>query len=601
MTLSAGPAAAQAVPPELLAYPNLVILNGKVLTVDAQFTVAEAVAMRDGRILAVGSNAEIKRLVGPQTRIVDAGGRSVVPGFVDSDGDNAFAGGDLYKDTMVNGVVGTRVRDDSVAAMLKQVSALVAKAEPGSPVWVRMADEWIGELSKLTARDLDLIAPNNPLSLALSSSEGVVNTLMLNRAFDAGLPRSHIGVVKNAAGQPTGQLFGAAIGMVGWNLRDWPELTDAMYESQLKINGSFLRGGVTTVTGHASGYTVTIMNQLFHQGRLNLRIRPDLDFARQNPLAAQFMRRTPNLVNFALGDGMLRVVGAAVGPVDGASDDGGILTHQPKVRIPAGAGGSRVGTNKWVGSSFTGRQWSDLKLDEKMQTEAGTLFLMRKHGWNIGGNHNMGSQAGAIVLQTLADAEKQPDIKVKTMLGRNALDHNLIWDETSMTLAREMIDKVAFGLNAELWNPRVVRGVEMLAAQYGDGLHTAQPVRDLLKEGIRVHFEGGDPDEPPMWRAQRFITRVARYATRSERGGQAAANVVWGQQHAVTRQEALRMMTIAAAAFINEENMLGSIEKGKYADVVILSGDYMTQPENEIERLEPVMTIVGGQVVYETK
>ncbi|MBM3819759.1 MAG: amidohydrolase family protein [Acidimicrobiia bacterium] len=601
MILSAGPVAAQAVPPELLAYPNLVILNGKVLTVDAQFTVAEAVAMRDGRILAVGSNADIKRLVGPQTRVVDAAGRSVVPGFVDSDGDNAFAGGDLYKDTMVNGKIGTRVRDDSVAAMLKQVSALVAQAEPGSPVWVRMADEWIGELSKLTARDLDLIAPTNPLSLALSSSEGVVNTLMLNRAFDAGLPRGHIGVVKNSAGQPTGQLFGAAIGMVGWNLRDWPELSDAIYESQLKINASFLRGGVTTVTGHASGYTVTIMNQLYHQGRLNLRIRPDLDFARQNPLAAQFMRRTPNMINFELGDGMIRVVGAAVGPVDGASDDGGILTHQPKVRIPAGAGGSRVGTNKWTGSSFTGRQWSDLKLDERMQTEAGTLFLMRKHGWNIGGNHNMGSQAGAIVLQTLADAEKQPDIKVKTMLGRNALDHNLIWDETSMTLAREMSDTVAFGLNAELWNPRVVRGVEMLAAQYGDGLHTSQPVRDLLKEGIRVHFEGGDPDEPPMWRAQRFITRVARYATRSERGGQAAANVVWGQQHAVTRQEALRMMTIAAAAFINEEKMLGSIEKGKYADVVILSGDYMTQPENEIERLEPVMTIVGGQVVYEMK
>jgi predicted amidohydrolase YtcJ len=597
----AGPAAAQIqpVPPELLAYPNLVILNGKVLTVDAQFTVAEAVAMRDGRILAVGTNADIKRLVGPQTRVVDAAGRSVVPGFVDSDGDNAFAGGDLYKDTMVNGVVGVKVRDDSVAAMLKQVTALVAKADAGSPVWVRMADEWIGELSKLTARDLDVIAPKNPLSLALSSSEGVVNTLMLDRAFAAGLPRDHIGVVKNAAGQPTGQLFGAAIGMVGWNLRDWPELTDAIYESQLKINGAFLRAGVTTVTGHASGYTVTIMNQLYHQGRLNLRIRPDLDFARQNPLAAQFMRRTPNLIDFELGDGMIRVVGAAVGPVDGASDDGGILTHLPKERIPAGAGGSQFGTNKWTGSSFTGRQWSDLTPEEKMQTEAGTLFLMRKHGWNIGGNHNMGSQAGAIVLQTLADAEKQPNIKVKTMLGRNALDHNLIWDELSLNLAREMTDTVAFGLNAELWNPRVVRGVEMLNAQYGDRLHTVQPVRELLKQGIRVHFEGGDPDEPPMWRAQRFITRVARYATRSERGGPAAASVVWGQQHAVTRQEALRMMTSAAAAFINEEKMLGSIEKGKYADVVILSGDYMTQPENEIERLEPVMTIVGGQVVFD--
>src|SRR6185312_11180406 len=140
-----------------------------------------------------------------------------------------------------------------------QVAAHVAKAAPGSPVWVRMADEWISELSKLTAKDLDAIAPNNPLSLSLSSSEGVANNLMLNRAFGAGLPRNHVGVVKDASGQPTGQLFGAAIGMVGWNLRDWPEITDATFEEQLKINARFLRGGVTTVTGHASGYTVTIM------------------------------------------------------------------------------------------------------------------------------------------------------------------------------------------------------------------------------------------------------------------------------------------------------------------------------------------------------
>ncbi len=601
LILAGGPAAAQnqAVPPELLAYPNLVIINGKVLTVDPQFTVAEAVAMRDGRILAVGTNDQIKRLVGPTTRVVDAGGRSVVPGFIDSDGDNAFAGGDLYKDTMVNGKIGTKVRDDSVAAMLRQVTALVRQAAPGSPVWVRMADEWTAELSKLTAKDLDVIAPNNPLSLALSSSEGVVNTLMLNRAFTAGLPRDHYGVVKDAAGRPTGQLFGAAIGMVGWNLRDWPELTDATFNDQLRINNLFLQAGVTTVTGHASGYTVTIMSQLQHQGRLNLRIRPDLDFARQNPLAVQFLRRTPNLVDFQLGDGMLRVVGAAVGPVDGASDDGGILTHQPKAKINAGVGGSPTGVNKWTGSSFTGKNWADLSPAEQAQTEAGTLFLMRKHGWNIGGNHNMGSQAGAIVLETLSNAEKQPDIKVKTMLGRNALDHNLIWDEKSISLAMEMGDKVTYGLNSELWSPRVVRGEEMLPSQYGDGLNTAQPVRDLLKAGVRVHFEGGKPDEPPMWRAQRFITRVARQATRSERGAAASGNLVWGAQHAVSRKEALQLLTIEAAFFINEEKMLGSIEKGKYADVVVMNGDYMTVPENEIEKLEPVMTIVGGKVVFD--
>ncbi|MGH9386587.1 MAG: amidohydrolase [Vicinamibacterales bacterium] len=596
-----------AVPAELLAYPTLVLYNGKILTVDAQFTIAEAVAVRDGRVLAVGSSADIRRLIGPATRAIDLAGKSVVPGFIDSDGDNAFAGGDLYKDTMVNGKVGVKVRGDSVAEMLRQVSTLVREASPGSPVFVRMADEWIAELSKLKATDLDALAPANPLMLSLSSSEGIVNTQMLNNAFVAGLPRDHIGVIKDASGKPTGQLFGAAIGMAGWNLRDWPELTEQIFKDQIDLNQKVLRGGVTTVTGHASGYTVTIMNQLYHQGRLDLRIRPDLDFARQNPLADQFLRRTPNLVNFSLGDGVLRIVGAAVGPVDGASDDGGILTNEPKLRVHETVAGSPFGTNKWTGTSFTGRHWGDLTEAERQQTEAGTLGLLRKHGWNIGGNHNMGSQAMTIVLQTLADAQTQPGIKVHTMLGRNALDHNVIWDKQSIALAKQLGDSVAYGLNSEIWSPRVVRGDEMLFAQYGERLATIQPVKDLVANGLNVHFEGGKPDEPPLWRVERFVTRMARYATRSERarragtGAEAAATRarVWGPDQAVDRRQALRMVTINPARFISEEKMLGSIEKGKYADLVVLSGDYLAVPDDAIDELEPVMTIVGGKIVFE--
>ena len=589
-------------PPELLAYPTLILFNGKVLTVDEQFTVAEAVAVRDGRILSVGTNADIKRLAGPDTRLVDLAGRSLVPGFIDSDGDNAFAGGDLYKDTMVNGKVGTKVRGESVTEMLKMVSALAAQADPGSPVFVRMADEWIAELSKLTARQLDPVAPNNPLMLSLSSSEGIVNTAMLEKAFTAGLPRNHIGIVKDAQGNPTGQLFGAALGMVGWNLRDWPELTETVYKDQEKLNDSFLEAGVTTVTGHASGYTVSIMSQLFHEGRLKLRIRPDLDFVRQNPLADQFLRRTPNLVNFALGDGMVRVVGAAVGPVDGASDDGGILTNQPKLRVHPVVKGSPTGTNKWTGTSFTGDHWADLTPEQKLQTEAGTLLLLRKHGWNIGGNHNMGSQAATIVLEILAMAEKQPDIKVKRMLGRNALDHNVVWDSKSIAAAKQLGDSVAYGLNSEIWSPRIVRGEEMLFSQYGERLGSMQPVKDLVAAGLNVHFEGGKPDEPPLWRVERFVTRVSRYATRSERARRAenaAQERTWGKDQAVDRKQALRMVTISAAKFIGEEKMLGSIEKGKYADLVVLSGDYAAVADDKIDELQPVMTIVGGKVVFE--
>ncbi len=584
----------------LVQYPSLVLFNGKVITVDAQFTVAEAVAIRDGRILAVGKTAEIKRLVGPATRVIDLQGRTVVPGFIDSDADNAFAGGDLYKDTMVNGKVGARVSGASVAEMLAKVRALVAQAQPGTPVFVRMADEWINDLAKLTIADADKLAPANPLMLSFSSSEGLVNSLMLERAFAAGLPRDHLGIVRDKSGRPTGQLFGAALGMVGWNLRDWPELTEEIFAEQERINDRFLRVGVTTVTGHASGYTVTIMSQLYRQGRLKIRVRPDLDFARQNPLADQFVRRTPNLVDFGLGDGLIRIVAAAVGPVDGASDDGGILTNEPKLREHPEVGGGLYGRNKWTGSTFTGRHWADLNEAERRQTEAGTLLLLRKYGWNIGGNHNMGSQATTIVLETLLAAERQPDLKVKHLAGRHALDHNLIWDAKSIALAKQLGDKLAYGLNSEIWDPRVVRGEDMLMAQYGERtIARMQPVKDLVAAGLNVHFEGGSPNEPPLWRIERFVTRTAGYLPRSERQATGRTVRTWAPDQAIDRRQALVMVTRAAAKFISEDHMLGSIEPGKYADLVVLDGDYLAVPDDQIDELEPMMTIVGGRIVYE--
>jgi predicted amidohydrolase YtcJ len=591
------PARAQ-VPPELIAYPDLILINGKIVTVDPDFTVAEAVAARDGRFLAIGTTDDIKKLAGPNTKVVDLAGKSVLPGLLATDGDNSFAGGDLYKDTMVNGKVGTKIQGASVGEMLEQARALIKQAAPGSPVFLRMADEFVNDFSKLTVTDADALAPNNPLMLAFSSSEGLVNTAMLERAFAAGLPRDHIGIVRDAAGKPTGQLYSTALGMVGWNLRDWPELTEEVFKQQEDINESMLRDGVTTVTGHASGYTVTIISQMFHDGRLKVRFRPTLDFARQNPLAAQFLRRTPTLVNFGLGDGMVKIAGAALGPVDGASDDGGILTHKPKLREHPEVGGGPFGRNKWTGSSFTGKQWGDLTPEERAQTEAGTLFLMRKHGWNISGNHNMGSQATAVVLETLAAAEQQPDIKVHKMLRRNSLDHNLIWDEVSIGLAKQLGDKMAFGLTAEVFSPRLVRGEDMLMSQYGEqGMNTMQPVKDLIAAGISVHSEGV---EMPLYRLERWVTRTSGFRTRSERrSGASRTQRVIAPDQALDRKEALKMLTIYTAQFMSEEDMLGSIEKGKYADMVVLDGDFMTVPDDKIDELEPVMTIVGGEIVFD--
>jgi predicted amidohydrolase YtcJ len=128
-------------------------------------------------------------------------------------------------------------------------------------------------------------------------------------------------------------------------------------------------------------------------------------------------------------------------------------------------------------------------------------------------------------------------------------------------------------------------------------------VKDLLAAGLNVHFEGGKADDPPLWRVERYVTRVARFATRSERarreGASDRAPRVWGKDQAIDRRQALRLVTIEAARFITEEKMLGSIEKGKYADLVVLGGDFLGVPEDQIATLDPEITIVGGHVVFE--
>jgi len=124
-------------------------------------------------------------------------------------------------------------------------------------------------------------------------------------------------------------------------------------------------------------------------------------------------------------------------------------------------------------------------------------------------------------------------------------------------------------------------------------MHGMQPVKELLSAGVNVHFEGGKPDEPPVWRIERFVTRTDK-STRSAREGR-----VWGKNQAIDRKQALMMTTYNAAKFMGDEKMLGSIEKGKHADLVVFNGDYMAVADDKIDELLVDLTIVGGKVVYQ--
>src|SRR3990172_1252965 len=126
LCLGLGGAFAQTnIPPELIRYPDLILHNAKVLTVDENFRIAEAVAVRDGVFLAVGTNAEVLRLRGPATRVLDLQGKTVIPGFVATDADNDLVAGNLYKETLVGGKIFGTMEIESKADILKEIASRV--------------------------------------------------------------------------------------------------------------------------------------------------------------------------------------------------------------------------------------------------------------------------------------------------------------------------------------------------------------------------------------------------------------------------------------------------------------------------------------------
>ena len=589
---------AHAQSPILIKYPELLLFNGRVITLNQNASIAEAIAVRDGRVLAVGTSAEILDLAGPQTQKVDLNGRTVTPGFIYNDGDSAVPAGDIYKMTQVDGALSTeRITGAKMDELLNSIELVVDKARPEEAVFINMPKASPREAEEWTANDLDEVSPDHPIALFYNDSVVVVNTAMLDRALATGMDPDMFGVVKDADGKPTGQLFQQAAGFIGWQVRPWPspEYIEKALDETVAVLRGYLSVGVTTVTGHMSGLTTSLLNDLFHNGKLEIRVYPGHDFVRQNPFAEQYLKRVGNLVNFALTDPvrgpMVKIVGAATGPVDdGSNSQFGMLTIDEKQTIDPEIGGTPRGMNKWTGEVWTGLTWEDMTDDLKAQTDYNTIGLLQQYGWNMSGNHNMGS--GALRTNLIAiDSFYSSGVKPYFMTRKpNAFDHNLVWHDSNYPLLDKYNTNLAMALSPEIFDQRIsVNGRPLLEAQYGEKMQTMQPVKDLLARGYNLHIEGTDPTNHPTWLIERFVTRT-------DHNGK-----VWGADQAIDRMTALKMLTINVAKFIGEADELGSLEPGKWADLSVLNGDLVGVADSEIDSLAIDLTYLGGQLVYDAR
>ena len=533
---------------------DLVLYNGKIVTVDGGFSVAHAVAIRGERFVAVGDDARVRALAGAKTRQIDLGGRTLIPGLMDGHLHNAGGG---------PGVDLSRTR--SIDELLAAVQAR-AKAAPPGEIIVSNSDWHEAQLKEKRLphrRELDRVAPKNPVVLVRGGHEFILNSAALERwnisRATVSPPGGEIG--HDADGELNGELVDTARGLV--KLPPPPKLTPEGIAAQMRLLNSV---GLTSVRIPGSfqfgGDTVSpyrMFQELKSKGELTMRVNYLMrifDFSSVDKVRATIASWN---VRPDEGDEWLRIGGMKT-LVDGGFEGGNM--REPYAE-PYGRGGKFRGIQVVPAADYTA-----------------VVLELNRQGWRVA-THAVGDAAVDQVLAAYEAADKERSIRER----RWAIEHLFIGRPDHYPRIR------ALGVVVSAQDHLYLAAPSM--AKYWGRARAEQvtPVRTFLDEKLLV---AGGTDSPvipynPFWAMYHFITRDT------------ISDGVYGAGQRITREEALRIYTINNARLTFEENIKGSIESGKLADLVVLSADFLTVPESAIPSIKPLATMVGGRFVYVTE
>jgi predicted amidohydrolase YtcJ len=555
---------------------DLIVVNGKVLTVDARNSRAEAVAIRGGRFTAVGTNADIRRLAGPQTRVVDAGGRTVVPGFIES---HVHATGAARGE-----VTQTFVQLNSIGEIKDWVRARAREAGPGGWVQLPRVDVTrIREGRLPTQADLNEAAPNTPTVYTWQYANKQVQILNSATIKAAGITRTTQApaggkLYFGADGEFTGKMDNASALLA----RVMPSraVTESEYlDSLAALMKKYNEVGITSIgerSSNAAGFAD--FQKLKSQNRLPVRARVTIRIGTGDNSEAGFERIIGGLpVKYDQGDDWVRVGPLKIGI------DGGALYGTAVMREPYPATSHELyGITDPAYSGEFGRG-AGLNLDGvKNYVRVGNRL-----GWQLS-SHVTGDRGVDIVLDAIEAANKE-----KSMLDKR---YNLIhaYFATPETAKRAMSLGAVIDTQPMWFYKDGDALLKALGPKYMNTFIGAKVWQDAgLKVALNAdHMQGFDAvgalnPYHPLLAMQAAITRRTQ-------GGQ-----LIGADQRISREDALRMTTINSAYMQFEETKKGSIEVGKLGDLAILTADFLTVPEDQIKNIKSFMTIVDGKVVYD--
>lgn len=550
----------------MTAAPDLILHHGRIVTADAKFSVVEAMAVEKGRIVATGTSAAMLARKGPSTKLVDLAGKMVLPGLIDAHVHALGAGLSEFDAKLppLNSI-------GEIQAFIREKAKTTPKGE-----WIvvpRTLPPRLAEQRFPTKQDLD-VTTEHPVAFDGSYVWGA-NTLALQKSgITAATPNPPGGeVVKGADGQPNGILRNAAGLLKG--VPQGASHTEAQklaaLETMLKL---YAAAGLTSVGDRAAVLEdYNLYAKLKAQGKLPVRAVITWRINAMRPAEEVVAEIEKNSWKTGQGDEWLKFGSFKV------TLDGGQSVGTAYQRMPYGA----------YGRQLYGQTNPDAR---------GTLFVdgpkltqimraARNKGWQLT-SHAQGGAAIDVLLDTFAALDKERPIGPT----RSHVMHGSFMSEEAVGRMKKM------GILADVQAGWLHFDVPALEQVFGyRNMRYFFPLQTYLKNGIVIaggsdHMIGHDKDRAvnpfnPFFNMWMAITRLTR-----------AGKEIYPEEK-ISREQALRMYTNGPAYLHFAEKEQGSIEAGKWADFVVIDRDYLTCPEAEIRRIEPLMTVVGGKTVYE--
>lgn len=552
------------------AEADLIFHHGKVAVIDAAFSIRQAIAVKDGRILETGRNEDVLKLRGGRTEVVDLQGRLVLPGLMDSHAHPAEACMTEFDHPIPSM---TRIRD-----VLDYVRSRARVVSPGQ--WIVVRQVFITRLEEQrypTRAELDRAAPRHPVMFA-TGPDASLNSLALklsgiDRDFKVTDGGSGFAEKDEKTGEPSGILRNCTRYVKAASSARRPSTSERARELA-RLFADYNSVGITSVGERdASEDEIDVFKELRRTGPLTVRVNVSqhIDSIGDIEKIQAAIRRVAEDPLFRERDDWLRIIGIKT------YLDGGMLTGSAYLRQPWGV--SRIYSIRdpnYRGVLFIPRE--RLVPMVRAAVEAGLQFTA----------HSVGDGA----VHALLDAYEEVNRELPVRRARACISH-------SNFMSREAVEQAArLGVMMDIQPVWLYHDAHTLVKQFGsDRLRYFQPLRSLFEAGA---IAGGGSDHMQKvgsMRSVNFYNPFLGMATAVTRRAQKSVGRLHPEE-ALTREQAIRFYTANNARVLGCEDKLGSLEPGKWADLIVLDTDLLTCPETRIASAQVRQTYVAGRLVY---